>query len=117
MKTITFLALAFVVVSMALTAFADSLVVDSASITDSLVIDSSAVVAVSDSTAVVTPAEESGFWRTLSLYNVFIFLVGIFEIIVRLYPTAKNYSILALVTSIINFVFPNYKKDGGKFEK
>lgn len=115
MKTIKVMAIGFVILSLALSAFADSTSVDSIIPVDSAFVDS-AVSVVSDSTAVVTN-QASGFWRTITLYNVFVVIVAVFEVIVRFYPTTKNYSILSLVNSVINFVFPNFKKDGGKFEK
>lgn len=112
MKTIKFLAIAFVIVSLALTSFADSTTVDS------VVLDSTVVEAVVDSVSVETiepVVTESGFFQNLSLYEIVLFLVGVFEVVVRLYPTTKNYSVLSLVNSVINFIFPNNKKDGGKF--
>lgn len=117
MKTIKFLAIAFVILSLALTTFADSTAVDSFAI-DTTAIDTTIIETISDSVATSTTemgVVESGFFSNLSLYEIVLFLVGVFEVIVRLYPTAKNYSILSLVNSIINFVFPNKKKEGGTF--
>lgn len=111
MKMFKFIAVAFVILSLALTAFADSTIVDSAMI-DTIVVEQ-----VVDSSIVVEPVieEQTGFFSNLSLYQIALFLVGVFEVIVRLYPTAKNYSVLSLVNSIIDFIFPNNKKEGGKF--
>lgn len=110
MKTIKFLAISFVIVSLALTAFADSTSVDTFVDSSSVVIDSMQT----DSTTIVTEPVSTGFFNSFSVTNLFIVIVGLLEIFVRLYPTEKNYSILSLVNSIINFLLPNFKKDGGK---
>ena len=39
-------------------------------------------------------------------------LFFLFELFVRLRPTKKNLSILAKLTTLINFLIPNYTKDG-----
>ena len=38
-------------------------------------------------------------------------LLALFEIFVRLRPTQKNLSILAKLTTLLNFIFPNKSKD------
>jgi len=39
-------------------------------------------------------------------------LFALFELFVRLRPTKKNLSILAKLSQLINFVVPNYTKEG-----
>jgi len=39
-------------------------------------------------------------------------LFALFELFVRLRPTKKNLSILAKLTKLINFLIPNYTKEG-----
>jgi hypothetical protein len=38
-------------------------------------------------------------------------LFALFELFVRLRPTKKNLSILAKISTLINFVIPNYSKE------
>lgn len=52
----------------------------------------------------------------------FTILFALFELFVRLRPTEKNLSILAKLTTLINFLVPNYTKekavdDAGKLLK
>ena len=44
-----------------------------------------------------------------SIYITILF--ALFELFVRLRPTSKNLSILAKITTLINFVVPNYSKE------
>jgi hypothetical protein len=44
-----------------------------------------------------------------SIYITILF--ALFELFVRLRPTKKNLSILAKISSLINFVIPNYSKE------
>lgn len=98
---------AFVVISLCATAFADSTMIDSVIVKDS-------VVNVIDSASIVKPispvSEESG----MSVYSILTFLLGAYELVVRLFPTTKNYSFVSLVYSLLNYVVPNFKKNGGK---
>jgi len=44
-----------------------------------------------------------------SIYITILF--ALFELFVRLRPTKKNLSILAKISTLINFVVPNYSKE------
>jgi hypothetical protein len=44
-----------------------------------------------------------------SIYITILF--ALFELFVRLRPTSRNLSILAKITTLINFVVPNYSKE------
>jgi hypothetical protein len=39
-------------------------------------------------------------------------LFALFELFVRLRPTKRNLSILAKISTLINFLIPNYTKEG-----
>ena len=107
MKMIKFSLVAFVVVSLCATAFADSTMIDSVIVKDS-------VVNVIDSASVVAPVEPVGTESGISVYSILTFLIGVYELVVRLFPTTKNYSFISLVYSLLNYVVPNFKKNGGK---
>lgn len=58
--------------------------------------------------------------QLLTQENIYIALsivVGVYEVIARLAPTVKNYSILSKVVGIINFLLPNFKKGDSKESK
>lgn len=49
-------------------------------------------------------------WLTENWESIIAIVVGIYEIIVRYFPTAKNYSLLTIVMRIIQAFIPNYNK-------
>ncbi|HOW26158.1 MAG TPA: hypothetical protein PK711_10870 [Bacteroidales bacterium] len=58
------------------------------------------------------------FWQfiTSHLAELIFGFLAFAEIIVRLTPTKKDDSILNFIVTIIDALFPNRKKDGGKFK-
>lgn len=108
MKTIKFSLIAFIIMSVSFAVYADSLQVDSNTVIDSL-IDSTASV-VSNVTEVTEPVEAS---TSFDWSKALMFIFGLYELFVRLYPTEKNYSMLSIFNSILNYLIPNKKKQGG----
>lgn len=114
MKMIRVLFIAFIVLSIFAGAYADSITsgdTSKAMVIDTIVkaIDSTAT----DSTQVIVSESEGGFFSSIDFSKVILFAFGIFELIVRLYPTEKNYSIFSVANSIVNYLVPNKKKQGG----
>ena len=94
----------FILVLICGIAFAETIHVDSVitMVTDSASVDSTPVIPV---------------WKTIFTFeNVLIMVAGLYEIAVRVYPTARNYSALSVIYNIINLIIPNNKKDGGKHQ-
>ncbi len=58
------------------------------------------------------------FWQFITghLAELIFGFLAFAEIIVRLTPTKKDDSILNFIVTIIDALFPNRKKDGGKFK-
>lgn len=59
-----------------------------------------------DSTEVITPATGGGFLQFIK-DNWFIVLPALYEFIVRIIPTAKDWSWLNLLKKFIDFLIPN----------
>lgn len=102
--TIKFIALGIVCSSLAIAVFADTIV-------EPTNVDS-VVTIVKDSTSVV-PTNEATASSVFTISNIIIILTGLYEIAIRVYPTAKNYSLLSIAYKILNFLVPNKKKEGG----
>ena len=67
-----------------------------------------------DSTAHISGGGIFGFLKKIPAWVV-PGILGLYELIVRLVPTVKNYSVLSLIISIIQMIFPNKKSSGGTF--
>lgn len=114
MKMIKTSLIAFVVLSIAVSVYADSSTENVYIVKDSIVslIDSTSEVI--DTTSSVMPVEENkSIFESFDFTKVLMLIGGLYELFVRLYPTEKNYSILTIVNSIINYLIPNKKKQGG----
>lgn len=103
-KAIKFLSVSFVIFSLAIASFADTIV-------EPIAIDS--VVTLTQDSTIVLPKESSIWKEVFSFNNIIIVLVGLYEILIRIYPTAKDYSMLSTIYKILNFIVPNKKKEGG----
>lgn len=103
MAMIKYFATAFLVLSNALMAFADT-----------LVHADSVVTITSDTTIVEQHSKLAAVGITMQ--NVLIILVALYEVVVRLYPTIKNYSLLSWVYKVLSLVLPNAKRNGGKHD-
>lgn len=89
------------------------LILASAAIAETIHIDSVITLA-SDTTIVEKTPVEAG-WKTIFTFqNVLVIFIGLYEITVRVYPTAKNWSAFSLVYNILNLIVPNKKTDGTK---
>lgn len=97
------LLLTFVFTLLCVTLFGETIHVDSV------------VTIVTDSISAADVAPAVPVWKTIFTFqNILVMFAGLYEITVRIYPTAKNLSALSLIYNIINLIIPNTKKDGGK---
>lgn len=114
MKMIRVTLIAFIAFSIFASVYADSITSGDTNVKpviDTIIktIDSTSV----DSSSVIVEQSEGGFFSSFDFSKMILFAFGIFELVVRLYPTEKNYSILSIVNSIVNYIVPNKKKQGG----
>lgn len=79
---------------------------------ETVVVDS-VVTITGDQTIQQTPVD-TGWKSVFTFENVLVIFAGLYEIAVRVYPTTKNYSAIALIYQIINLIVPNRKTDGTK---
>ncbi len=63
-----------------------------------------------DSTIVVPIGGGISTWVTEHLGTVIVAILGIYELIARLVPTIKNYSIISFIVKILNQLVPNKKE-------
>jgi uncharacterized membrane protein (Fun14 family) len=49
--------------------------------------------------------------------QIVLILVGLYEVIIRYYPTVANYSIIALVIEVLQFLIPNLTKNSKSLAK
>lgn len=49
-----------------------------------------------------------------SIENIVLIVTALYELVIRIYPTAKDYSILSAIFRVFNFLVPNFKKQGGQ---
>lgn len=114
MKTLKLLALlivtATIFTSVPVPAFSQdnsppAVTVDTAQAVDSVSIDTPAVTP-------ATPFEFSIKWFTENLTIILPVLLGIFELLVRIFPTMKDWSVVNIIKRVIDII-PNNKSGGG----
>lgn len=54
------------------------------------------------------------FGNSFSLTQIVWFIGTLYEIIIRLIPTAKSWSIINLIKKILDFILPNFNNQNGK---
>lgn len=67
-----------------------------------------------DTVQAVAPVVSTGDSMQLSWALLASLVLGIYEVVVRIFPTVSNISVLSFVMKLINLLVPNFKKSGGK---
>lgn len=65
------------------------------------------LIAFGQDTTAVTGTGSTGGWISNNLTLVVTIIYGLYELVVRLVPTAKNWSILTYVMRLVQFLIPN----------
>lgn len=73
------------------------------------------VFAQADSTG--TGIVSTGNWLADNWEKLAAIAVGIYELVVRYFPTSKNLSILSIMMKIIQSLVPNKDKEGNDYDK